>query len=186
MTDNDNSDLTHVEFAVLGLVCQAENGIHAYLINERIEERGMRNWTNIGKSSVYRVLKKLEKRKIVESCREEQDGRLIRIYKITDFGKKILKNQVYETLYNFKGRRDPDFDLAYAYMWILNDKEKKQAFQHSLDILKSDKNALEKIYDENKNREIYITGLFKRPIMLITTHEEFIKWVLEEIDKKNK
>ncbi len=59
MSDNENLGLSHVAFAVLGLV--AEYPCHGKDINERIEERGMREWTAIGKSSIYGVLKNLKK-----------------------------------------------------------------------------------------------------------------------------
>jgi len=45
MSDEENSGLSHVAFAVLGLV--SEYPCHGKDINERIEKRGMREWTAI-------------------------------------------------------------------------------------------------------------------------------------------
>ena len=42
------------EFAVLGLL--VEQPLHGYAIEQLIEERGMRNWTPIGFSSIYQIL----------------------------------------------------------------------------------------------------------------------------------
>ena len=42
------------ELAVLGLL--VEQPLHGYAISQLIEERGMRNWTPIGFSSIYQIL----------------------------------------------------------------------------------------------------------------------------------
>ena len=71
MTPNTEYELNHREFVVLGLV--AEFPSHAYSINQRIDERGMRAWTSIGKSSIYSDLNNLEEKGLVDSYREEVD-----------------------------------------------------------------------------------------------------------------
>lgn len=50
--------LTNTELAILGLV--AERPKHGYQVEQDIAERGMRAWTEIGFSSIYYVLNKLE------------------------------------------------------------------------------------------------------------------------------
>ena len=50
--------LTNTELAILGLV--AEQPKHGYQIEQDIAARGMRDWTEIGFSSIYYVLNKLE------------------------------------------------------------------------------------------------------------------------------
>ncbi|BCH23677.1 GyrI-like domain-containing protein [Mesorhizobium sp. L-8-3] len=56
--------LTNAEFAILSLLAEAPR--HGYEIERTIEERGMRDWTEIGFSSIYFLLKKLEKRGLAE------------------------------------------------------------------------------------------------------------------------
>ena len=60
-------DLTDAEMLVLGLV--AEMPRHGYQLEQVIEERGMREWTQIGFSSIYFVLSKLETMKLVAAKR---------------------------------------------------------------------------------------------------------------------
>jgi DNA-binding PadR family transcriptional regulator len=57
--------LTNAELAILGLV--VEKPRHGYEIEQVITERGMRNWTEIGFSSIYYVLGRLEKAGLTES-----------------------------------------------------------------------------------------------------------------------
>jgi len=50
--------MTNAELAILSLL--AERPCHGYDIERLIEARGMRDWTEIGFSSIYYLLKKLE------------------------------------------------------------------------------------------------------------------------------
>ncbi|MFZ1681314.1 MAG: PadR family transcriptional regulator, partial [Rhizobiaceae bacterium] len=58
--------LTDAELLLLGLV--AEMPRHGYEIERAIEERGMREWTRIGFSSIYFVLGRLEKAGLVAAA----------------------------------------------------------------------------------------------------------------------
>jgi hypothetical protein len=58
--------VTNAELAVLSLV--VERPRHGYEIEQVIEERGMRGWTDIGFSSIYYVLGKLERSGLVEAA----------------------------------------------------------------------------------------------------------------------
>jgi DNA-binding PadR family transcriptional regulator len=48
--------MTNAELAILSLV--VEKPRHGYQIEQVIEERGMREWTEVGFSSIYYLLKK--------------------------------------------------------------------------------------------------------------------------------
>jgi DNA-binding PadR family transcriptional regulator len=59
-----DKSLTNAEFAILSLLVETPR--HGYEIERAIEERGMREWTEIGFSSIYFLLKKLEALGLVE------------------------------------------------------------------------------------------------------------------------
>ncbi len=65
--------MTNTELAILGLVVEAPR--HGYEIEQLIEQRGMRSWTEIGFSSIYYILSKLEKRGWLKSRRQAAAGR---------------------------------------------------------------------------------------------------------------
>lgn len=65
--------MTNAELAILGLVAEAPR--HGYEIEQLIEQRGMRNWTEVGFSSIYYILTKLEQRKWISKHREPAAGR---------------------------------------------------------------------------------------------------------------
>ena len=75
--------MTNAELAILSLVAEAPR--HGYEIEQIIEERGMREWTEIGFSSIYYLLKKLEKVDCVESelILTQGRGKARRVYQIT-------------------------------------------------------------------------------------------------------
>jgi DNA-binding PadR family transcriptional regulator len=56
--------VTNAELAVLSLV--VERPRHGYDVELTIAERGMRDWTDVGFSSIYYLLGKLEKAGLIE------------------------------------------------------------------------------------------------------------------------
>ena len=65
--------VTNAELAVLSLL--AEKPMHGYQIEQTIQSRGMREWTEIGFSSIYYILEKLHSRGCVESYHEAAEGK---------------------------------------------------------------------------------------------------------------
>ena len=180
-----NYELKHRPFVVLGLIAENPNGDHAYSINKKIEDRGMRNWTSIGVdfslSTIYRILEKFKKAKLVVSYLEEVDNRERRVYKITDYGFTILKNKIFGVLKTFFGKKDEDFYVAYSMFPFLSKEEQIEAFTTSVNTIRIHKEELEKMLEKNSMLPINVTGLFKHPIKILQTDIEFLEWVLKEI-----
>jgi hypothetical protein len=77
--------VTNAELAVLSLI--AERPRHGYEIEQVIEQRGMREWTDIGFSSIYYLLKKLERQGLIEGQLENaQRGPARKVYRMTEAG----------------------------------------------------------------------------------------------------
>jgi len=191
LTEEDT--LKHRAFVILGLISEKmhEGGCHAYDINKRIEDRGMRAWTNIGLdfsfSTIYRTLERLETKKLVKSFEEEIDNRTRNTYRITDKGYKILRKKVFDVLNNYIGRNDEDFYVAFSMFPILNHEEQEVVFTNSLENIKKHKKELEIMLEENLNEfskmSINVTGLFIHPIKILQADVEFLEIVLKEIKK---
>jgi DNA-binding PadR family transcriptional regulator len=168
-----------------------EGGCHAYDINKRIEERGMRDWTNIGVdfsfSTIYRTLDRLENDELVESFEEQIDNRTRKNYRITGFGYDVLKKKIYDVIYKYIGKMDEDFYVAFSMFPILSLEEQIEAFTHALEIIKTHRRELQMMLDEIlsdfSKMPINVTGLFIHPIKILETDEEFFEMVLEEIKK---
>lgn len=183
--------INHRAFVILGLVNEKmhEGGCHPYDINKRIEERGMRDWTNIGVdfslSTIYRKLELLEKKELVENFEEEIDGRVRKNYRITPYGYEILRAKVYEVLYNYIGKKDEDFYVAFSMFPILIPEEQIEVFTHSLEAIINHKKELEKMLNDMlmnfPKMTINVTGLFSHPIKILEADMEFFQRVLENI-----
>jgi len=89
--------MTNAELAILSLI--TEQPRHGYEIEQVIEERGMRDWTEVGFSSIYYLLKKLEQAGFIES-QLEQTGRgpARKVYRATPAGHTALQAAVREAL----------------------------------------------------------------------------------------
>jgi len=89
--------MTLLEITLLGIVSESPN--HAYQIEKIIENRGIRKRLDIGFSTIYSTLKKLERKHLVESYFSPQEnlpGR--RVYAITDKGRRRLREQLKRAL----------------------------------------------------------------------------------------
>jgi len=181
MSTEEKIVLSHITFAVLGLV--SEHPCHGKDINKRIEERGMKAWTAIGESSVYGVLKNLKEKELVDSWSEEENNRLVKIYKITSKGTKLLKKKIYKVLKEFIGRNDPDFYMAFSLLPYLSEEEQIEVFTHSLNTIKKHKLELEKMLKENSKMPLNVRGLFIHPNKILQTNIEFLEMVLDEIKR---
>lgn len=85
--------MTNAELAILSLV--AEKPRHGYDIESTIEARGMREWTEIGFSSIYYILKKLEKAGYVTSDIEPSErGAGKKVFRATADGYEALHNGI--------------------------------------------------------------------------------------------
>jgi DNA-binding PadR family transcriptional regulator len=119
--------MTNTELAILGLV--AEQPSYGYQIEQSIEERGMRAWTEIGFSSIYYILNKLETAGWLESHKEDESERPARkVYQLTPAGQAALHTSVLEHLSNPRPRSG-DFDLALANLALLAPDEIKTGLQ---------------------------------------------------------
>ena len=176
---NEDYSLNHREFAILGLISEFPS--HAYSLDQRIEERGMRAWTQIGKSSIYNDLGNLEENGLVDSYTEEVDNRTRKIYQITDKGIYNLKKRIYNTLNEYDGRNDPDFYMAFSMLPCLSKQEQVKVFSNSLNMLKKHKKDLEEMLENNINQPLNVKGLFIHPIKILQTDVEFLEAILEEI-----
>lgn len=79
---------TNSELAILSLL--AERPRHGYEIEQIIEQRGMRNWTEIGFSSIYYLLAKLENAGMIYSRMESSRGKgpARKVYALTQTGRE--------------------------------------------------------------------------------------------------
>lgn len=78
--------LTDAELTILGLLVEAPR--HGYDLEKVIDERGIRNWTALGFSSIYYVLDKLAARGLIEPTATQRTGKSRTPYRATQQGRR--------------------------------------------------------------------------------------------------
>src|SRR5512134_3281584 len=98
-TAKKSTSCTDADLLLLGLV--AEMPRHGYELDQVIEERGMREWTRIGFSSIYFVLGKLQKLGLVSAKRPKGANvgtKARKVYSVTPGGRQALETQTFAAL----------------------------------------------------------------------------------------
>jgi len=109
------------EAALLGLLC--EKPMHGYEIEKTLEVRNMRYWTEISFYSIYRVLRKLEDKGLVESrIRLSENNVSQKVYAVTEEGRVATKCKILENLSSAQ-RMIWQIDLAIANIDMLDQDE---------------------------------------------------------------
>ncbi len=176
--------ISDLEVAILGLIY--EDPKYGYQLEKTIEGWGMRNWTQIGFSSIYYVLKKLDKKGLVSSKLEKVEGKPSRkVFTITELGRKITKEKVSDLLSWNKKIISP-FDLGVAYLNYLEPQEVVDCLENYKKSAHGRIKFLESSIKVQKelNSPYYVVALFSRPLANLKTEiewiEEFIKEIKEE------
>ena len=166
------------EAAVLGLLC--ESPLYGYTIEKIIEERGMRHWTDIGFSSIYYVLKRLEaKLLITSSCEQQEDKPSRKVYTITDAGLHMMKRKVRSLLSSHRRISSP-FDLGIAHLPLIPEQDVTTCMRQRLAALDTIIEHVRLIREQkvNEKRPYYVLALFDRALAHLETEK---KWVLNFI-----
>jgi DNA-binding PadR family transcriptional regulator len=131
---------TNAELAVLCLL--AEQPMHGYQIEQTIESRGMREWTEIGFSSIYYILDKLRSRGCVESRTEQVAGKgpARQVFSLTPTGYEIFRQAALNALAS-PVRTFSNFQIGLAALPLFEKDE-------ILDSLRSYQNMLKEKHEE--------------------------------------
>ena len=178
------SEISELEAAILGLLYEEPQ--YGYQLEKTIEGWGMRNWTQIGFSSIYYVLKKLEKKELVTSKLEKVEGKPSRkVFTITELGKNTMKEKLIGLLSWNKKLISP-FDLGIAYLNYLEPHEVVDCLEN---YMKSADGRIKFLRSSVKMQKeldapYYVVALFSRPLKQLETEIEWVKQFIEEIKKK--
>ena len=176
--------ISDIEAAILGLLYEEPQ--YGYQLEKTIEGWGMRNWTQIAFSSIYYVLKKLEKKELVESELEKVEGKPSRkVFTITELGRRTMREKVRDLLSWNKKLISP-FDLGVAYLNHLRPEEVVECLENYRESAKGRIRFLKssiKMQEELK-APYYVIALFSRPLSQLRTEMEWVENFIEKIKKE--
>ena len=176
--------ISNREAAILGLLWEGPH--YGYELDKLIEEQGMRHWTDIGFSSIYYVLKRLENMNLVESRVEGVEGKPSRrVYTITAEGKKAIKEKVKALLSNYD-RPIYAFDLGIFSIPILKPMDVIEYLRLYLKSMDERLTFLEGLLHERKKSgaSYIMVALFTRPMTLLKTEKAWVEQFIKDIEEK--
>ncbi len=172
--------MTDAELAILSIV--AEGPIYGYDIQTVIAERGLRAWTNIGTSSMYYVLEKLERQGlIVGTSTAEADDVARRQYRITTAGYGVLQTSVADLISTPREYGD-GFELGLANLHVLRASQIRTAFfTYRQDLLSRIGQARERLENlETTGAPFNVTAMLDHQIALLQAETNWIATFIEE------
>lgn len=175
------SRISDREAAILGLLVEGPR--YGYELEKIIEERGMRVWTEIGFSSIYYVLKRLESNGLIESSVKDVAGKPSRrIYTVTEKGMTAMKEKVKNVLSHTKKQISP-FDLGIAYCDLLEPEDVVECLRLYLESLDKRQAMLEGSIREKEieGANYRVIALFSRPLAHVKAERAWVEQFKKEI-----
>ena len=167
--------MTNAEFAILSMV--AEQPRHGYQIEQVIEERGMREWTEVGFSSIYYLLKKLEKQGLIEGRTERQAGRgpARVVYQTTPAGEDALRASVIDALSTPRPCYSP-LQLGLANLLLVSNAEALAALRRYRDALSERLKHVQARWESHGPLPFFVDAMFDHSIAMIQAE---LRWITE-------
>lgn len=180
------AELSNAETALLGLL--SEKAMHAYQIEKEVVFRDMRFWTELSMSSIYKVLRVLETKKLVKRKDEiTSEKRLKKLYTLTPLGLKTLKEKV-ETLLTTPQHMRWAVDLGIYNCDLIPPKALEKALRNYKNELTKKITCYNNLIDflGTEGCPVHRFGIATRPIYLLEGEVKWIDYYLNDLKSSKK
>jgi DNA-binding PadR family transcriptional regulator len=144
-------EISNVEFLLLSLIHEQQK-VTGYHLNTLIDERGYREWADIGTTSIYTGLKKLKEKGHVTSATDRyKTGRGPKgvKYALTESGVALLKSETEQGLAKSR-ERGGRFMLALSALPVLKTEVALTALEQRIDYLQKESARIQAIYEQQQ------------------------------------
>ncbi|MEC0247678.1 PadR family transcriptional regulator [Paenibacillus chitinolyticus] len=179
--------ISNVEFMLLQMIAECRQA-SGYDIKKLVDQRGYREWANIGTTSIYVGLRKLSDKGWIAS--EETDlksgkGPIPTWFVLTEAGMAKLKDEILNSLSSTR-ERDNRFDLGLAAMPLIGKDAAIAALRKRLDFLREAlKDIRQKFQSQGGVRlPLNVRMLFLHPISLIESEQAFVANLINELSEE--
>ncbi|MFB0562412.1 MAG: hypothetical protein ACETWM_14500 [Candidatus Lokiarchaeia archaeon] len=163
------------DIVVLAQVVVGKEGVSGKDIDYILDWRGTRNWADIGSSSVYNCLKRLEQYGYVRGEHDKREGHGVKLYYAPQSGVEVLAKELKYRLSTHKKSHN-ELDIAIAHLPLL----KKQ------DVLKGLESYMEMVDEGLQFLESHIFPLKQFGLLLQKNSGERIgNRTIGDIDPRN-
>ena len=177
---NTSKQLTDAELLLLGLV--AEMPRHGYELEHQIERRGMREWTQIGFSSVYFVLGKLEQAGFVRAKKPART-RARKTFSLTAAGRRALVARTSAALRTYRTTYS-SLLLGMIHWPILEREEALDALEARRTVVDAELARLTDVQVERQPTPDYVEAMFDFSIGQLRAESEWIANTLDYMQTK--
>ena len=176
--------MTNAELAILSLV--AEQSRHGYNIESIIEQRGMREWTEIGFSSIYYLLKKLERLGLVQGSPGGKSGRgpARVVYSITPQGQKTLHGSLLEALAVPQPCYSP-FQLGLSCLPMISPEDALAALRQHRESLTDRLQYVRDRWEAQKPLPYFVDAMFDQRLAVISAQLEWLDKFISQMEKQH-
>ena len=171
--------MTNAELAILSLIAQQPR--HGYEIEQVIEERGMREWTEVGFSSIYYLLKKLEHKRYVKAqLVPAERGPARKVYHITQAGEKAVNEAALEALSNPHRCYQP-FLLGLAILPRIKLKDALESLDEYRKALKVRWESIRVSLERQRPLPYYVEAMFDYSLAMVSTELEWVETFIQQL-----
>lgn len=166
--------MTNAELAILSLI--AEQDRHGYEIEQVIEARGMREWTEVGFSSIYYLLKRLEGYGWIVSSKEVVVGQGAprKVYTITAEGQHAFEQAILEALAT--PERDLDnFQLGLANLDRFPKEKTVAALKDHIQALEAQREHVRMRREGQAPLPLHVDAMFEMSLKMIAARLEWMR-----------
>ncbi len=181
--------LSNVELMLLQLIAECRQA-SGYDLLKLIDRRGYREWANIGTTSIYAGLKKLNDKGLIESEESgEKSGKgpMPTRFGITEVGREALRREIIASLSSTR-ERDNRFDLGVAALPFVEKGEAVEALRARLDFLAKALTNIRRSYESQGGSRLplHVRALFLHPMNLIESEQAFVARFISECQEEMK
>lgn len=165
--------MTNAELAILGLVAEVPR--HGYEIEQVIAQRGMRSWTEIGFSSIYYILGRLEKKGLIASRLEVAAGKgpARRVYEVLPAGQEAWYQATLAALTG-PGQPNASFLLGLAGLPGIRPQDVVAALrQYRRGVLRR-KDEVEQAWQAGGTLPFFLEGMFEYSANMLQTELDWL------------
>lgn len=176
--------MTNAELAILSLV--VEQPRHGYDIEQIIEARGMREWTEIGFSSIYYVLKKLETAGLIEGRLQKAEGKgpARKVYRPTDLGRQALVEGALAALSTPQSGASP-FLLGLANYPVLTQEQLLEALNAYMARLSERERHVRQRAEGQRPLAPFVQAMFDYSRTLLEAERQWIERFIQDVETGN-
>lgn len=177
--------MTNAELAILSLI--VEKPRYGYEIEQVIEERGMREWTDIGFSSIYYILNKLAKDGYIEARSGERAGNrpARKIYQATSAGDTAWHEAVLAVL-SIPQRQPSPLQIGLSNLFGIPHQEAVAALRAYREALQTQRDHVIHRRDAQRPMHMIVGAMFDQALAVMNAELAWLDNFIQQLEAANK